>query len=165
MDRRRRNEIKREETWKRAAELLAKQVDTVFASEAMAVLQETMGHFYYKAKVLKTLGADAPFEEIDDLMEKAAKWAEKIGAFKYAKIQAMRLATEPNAPVLPEHMTLDELRESIMVDIERLRERGVMSLPKREVNGNESEGDPTYAVAPEPLKALPQVISKASGPP
>ena len=79
MDRRRRNEIKREETWKRAAELLAKEVDTVFALEAMAVLQETMGHFYYKAKVLKTLGADAPFEEIDDLMEKAAKGGENCG--------------------------------------------------------------------------------------
>ena len=57
----------------------------------------------------------------------------------------MRLATDPNAPVLPEHMTLEELRDSIMADFERLREMGVLSLPKREVNGNgnESEGDPT----------------------
>ena len=80
-------------------------------------------------------------------MEKAAKWAKELAAFKHAKIQAMRLASDPNAPVLPEHMTLEELRESIMADIERLRETGVLSL------------------APEPLKALPQVISEASGPP
>ncbi|HWW34306.1 MAG TPA: hypothetical protein VNZ23_03625 [Xanthobacteraceae bacterium] len=116
-------------------------------STYFAVFRSWQGHFYYKAKVLKTLGADAPFEEIDDLMEKAAKWAEKIGAFKYAKIQAMRLASDPNAPVLPEHMTLEELRDSIMADFERLREMGVLSLPKREVNGNgnesEGEGDPT----------------------
>jgi hypothetical protein len=138
MDRRRRNEIKREETWKRAAELLAKEVDTVFALEAMGVLQETMGHFYYKAKVLKTLGADAPFEEIDDLMEKAAKWAEKIAAFKYAKIQAMRLASDPNAPVLPESMTLEELRESIMDDFKRLQDAGVLTLPLQ-TNGNGEE--------------------------
>ena len=115
----------------------------------MAVLQETMGHFYYKAKVLKTLGADAPFEEIDDLMEKAAKWAEKIAAFKYAKIQAMRLASDPNAPVLPESMTLEELRESIEGDIARLRERGVqLSLPRHEVNGNGKEPEGAEDVVP-----------------
>jgi hypothetical protein len=147
MDRRRRNEIKREETWKRAAELLAKQVDTVFALEAMAVLQETMGHFYYKAKVLKTLGADAPFEEIDDLMEKAAKWAEKIAAFKYAKIQAMRLASDPNAPVLPESMTLEELRESIMDDFKRLQDAGVLTLPLQ-TNGNGEETEEAEGVVP-----------------
>jgi hypothetical protein len=43
----------------------------------------------------------------------------------------MRLASDPNAPVLPEHMTLDELRESIMADFERLRDAGVLSLPKQ----------------------------------
>jgi hypothetical protein len=91
-------------------------------STYFAVFRSWQGHFYYKAKVLKMLGADAPFEEIDDLLEKAAKCAEKIAAFKYAKIQAMRLASDPNAPVLPESMTLEELRESIEGDIARLRE-------------------------------------------
>ena len=128
MDRRHRKAIQREEAQKRA-ELLAQQVDTVYALEALAVLQ-TMGHFYYKAKVLKTLGADAPFDQIDDLMEKAAKWAKEIAVFKHAKIQAMRLAVDPNAPLLPENMTLDELRNSIIADLERLRERGVLDLPR-----------------------------------
>jgi hypothetical protein len=68
---------------------------------------------------------------------------QEICVFKHAKIQAMRLPSDPNAPVLPEHMTLEELRDSIMADFERLRETGVLSLPKREVNRNESEGDPT----------------------
>jgi hypothetical protein len=36
-----------------------------------------MTHFYSKAKVLKTLGVDAPFKEIDDLLEKSAKWARR----------------------------------------------------------------------------------------
>jgi integrase len=38
----------------------------------MAVLQEVMAHFYFKAKALKSLGADAPFEEIDDLASRLA---------------------------------------------------------------------------------------------
>ena len=32
--------------------------------------------------------------------------------------------------MLPENMTLDELRDSIMADLERLRERGVLDLPR-----------------------------------
>ena len=48
--------IRREIAVKRAADLLARQTDTVYALDALAVLQEVMGHFYYKAKVLKTLG-------------------------------------------------------------------------------------------------------------
>ena len=56
MDRRRRNEIKREETWKRAAELLAKEVDTVFALEAMAVLQRNDGAFLLQGKGVEDAG-------------------------------------------------------------------------------------------------------------
>jgi hypothetical protein len=32
--------------------------------------------------------------------------------------------------LLPENMTLDELRDSIMADLERLRETGVLDLPR-----------------------------------
>jgi hypothetical protein len=101
MERRQRRAIQWEEHRKRVAELLAKHVDNVYALEAMAVLQEVMAHFYFKAKALKSLGADAPFEEIDDLMDKAGKWAKELAAFKHAKIMAMKLASDPNAPVLP----------------------------------------------------------------
>jgi hypothetical protein len=42
----------------------------------------------------------------------------------------VRLASGPDAPVLPEHMTLDQLRESILVDLELLRETGVLDFPR-----------------------------------
>ena len=51
-----------------------------------------------------------------------------MAAFRHAKIQSIRLAGDPNAPV--EHMTLDELRFSVMADLERLREMGVLDLPR-----------------------------------
>ena len=108
-----------------------------------------MAHFYNKARVLKTLGADADFDAIDAAMDRAGKWAEKLVVFKHAKIQAMRLASDPNAPVLPETMTLEELRESIEGDIARLRERGVqLSLPRHEVNGNGKEPEGAEDVVP-----------------
>jgi len=139
--------IRREIAVKRAADLLARQTDTVYALDALAVLQEVMGHFYYKAKVLKTLGADADFEAIDDAMEKAGRWAKEICVFKHAKIQAMRLASDPNAPVLPESMTLEELRESIMDDFKRLQDAGVLTLPLQ-TNGNGEETEEAEGVAP-----------------
>jgi hypothetical protein len=130
MKKRHKDTIRRDVAVKRAADLLARQTDTVYALDALAILQEVMGHFYYKAKVLKTMGADADFEAIDDAMEKAGKWAKEIVAFKHARIMAIRLPSDPNAPIMPEHMTLDELRDSIMADIERLREMGVLNLPR-----------------------------------
>jgi hypothetical protein len=127
-------EERRKKREARMVEALA-QADTHFALEALGVLQETMAHFYFKAKVLKALGTDAPFEMIDDMMEKAAKWAKELAAFKNAKIMAMKLASDPNAVTLPEHMTLEELRLSIMSDIERLREMNVLQLPSTNGNG------------------------------
>jgi hypothetical protein len=141
MDRRPKRIIRREIAVQRAAELLAKQTDPTFALEAMGVLQEVMQHFYMKAKVLKTLGADAPFDQIDDAMDRAGKWAEKLAAFKHAKIMAMKLASDPNAVTLPEHMSLEELRESIMSDIERLREMKVLQLPSTNGNGKHEEAE------------------------
>ena len=141
--------IRRDMAVQRAAELLAQQTDPQFALEAMGVLQEVMAHFYNKARVLKTLGADADYDAIDAAMDRAGKWAEKLAVFKHAKIQAMRLASDPNAPVLPETMTLEELRESIEGDIARLRERGVhFSLPRHEVNGNGKEPEGAEDVVP-----------------
>jgi hypothetical protein len=136
--------IRREIARARAAQLMEK-VDTLYALDALAVLQEVMAHFYFKAKTIKSM-TEPDFDELDDAMKETGRWAEKVAAFKHAKIQAMRLATDPNAPVLPESMTLEELRESIMADIERLSQAGVISLPRASGvvpangNGGESEG-------------------------
>ena len=149
--------IRRDIAVQRAAELLAQQTDPRVALDALAVLEETMRHFYFKSRVLKTMGADADFEAIDAAMEKAARWAKEICAFKHAKIMAMRLASDPNAPVLPESMTLEELRESIMADFERLRDAGVLSLPKQgpAANGAAPAANGKGVVRRQPGAVLP----------
>jgi hypothetical protein len=43
---------------------------------------------------------------------------------RHPKVQAIRLAGDPNAPLLPESMTLEQLRDSILADLERLRDAG-----------------------------------------
>jgi hypothetical protein len=61
-------------------------------------------------------------------------WADvgrkKVANFRHPKVQAVRPAGDPNAPLPPENMTLDQLRESIIVDLERLRDDGVLDLPQ-----------------------------------
>jgi hypothetical protein len=121
--------VRREMAIRRAAHSL-EQVDVVYGSlDALAVLQEVMGHFCYKARVLKSLGPDADFDAIDAAMAQAGKWAKEVAVFKHARIQAIRLAVDPTKPTLPENMTLEQLRDSIMDDFERLREAGILSLP------------------------------------
>jgi hypothetical protein len=67
----------------------------------------------------------------EELPKRASgKWAKEVAQFRHPKIESIRLGGDPNAPLLPENMTLDELRDSILVDLERLRERGVLDLPR-----------------------------------
>jgi hypothetical protein len=79
---------------------------------------------------LETLGGEGDYDLLDRAWAECGRWAEKLAQFEHPKIQAVRLAADPNAPVLPENMTLDQLRESILVDLERLRERGVLDFPR-----------------------------------
>jgi hypothetical protein len=76
------------------------------------------------------MGTEGDFNEVDKAWAETGRWAKEVAVFRHAKIQSIRLAGDPNAPVLPEHMTLDQLRESIIVDLERLRDIGVLDLPR-----------------------------------
>jgi hypothetical protein len=76
------------------------------------------------------MGTEGDFNEVDKAWAETGRWAKEVAAFRHAKIQSIRLAGDPNTPVLPEHMKLDQLRVSIMADIERLREMGVLNLPR-----------------------------------
>jgi hypothetical protein len=106
------------------------EIDTTISLDSLAVLEEVVRHFYFKAKILESMGEEGDYEEADKAWSETGRWAKEVAQFKQAKIQAIRLGGDPNAPALPENMTLDELRDSIMADLERLRETGVLDLPR-----------------------------------
>ena len=56
------------------------------------------------------MGQEGDCEEVDKAWSETGRWAKEVAQFKHAKIQAIRLGDDPNAPGLPENMTLDELR-------------------------------------------------------
>ena len=122
--------IRRAMMARRAQFAVIGEIDTTISLNSLAVLEEVMRHFYCKAKILESMGEEGDYEEVDKAWSETGRWAKEVAQFKHAKIQAIRLGGDPNAPVLPENMTLDELRDSIMADLERLRERGVLDLPR-----------------------------------
>ena len=115
---------------RRAQYAQIREIDPTIRLDSLAILEEVMRHFYWKARVLEGMGTEGDYDAVDRAWAETGKWAKEVAQFKHAKIQAIRLGGDPNAPVLPENMTLDELRDFIMADLERLRETGVLDLPR-----------------------------------
>jgi hypothetical protein len=122
--------IRRAMMARRAQFAVIGEIDTTISLNSLAVLEEVMRHFYLKAKILESMGQEGDYGEVDKAWSETGRWAKEVAAFRHAKIQSVRLAGDLNAPVLPEHMTLDQLRVSILADVERLREMGVLDLPR-----------------------------------
>lgn len=55
--------------------------------------------------------------------------AEKVATFRHAKIAAVKLAGDPNDKIMGEQ-TIDQLREGIMADLEKLADAGVIDLKR-----------------------------------
>jgi hypothetical protein len=96
------------------------------ALDCLKVLQETMWHFYQKAKILASLGENADFEAIDAAMVQAAHWATQIAGYKYPKLQAIKVNVADREPLTIDSMTREQLRDSIMADFERLHAAGYL---------------------------------------
>lgn len=109
---------------------LAKQETADFKAQldSLAILEEVMRHFYFKAKLEQTAGEFTNWKAVDQAMEAAGKWAEKVANFRHARLAAIKLAGDPNAPLIPDGMTVDELRANILAEIERLSTTKVLDL-------------------------------------
>ena len=95
-------------------------IDPTISLDSLAILEEGMRHFYFKAKVLEGLGEAADFAAVDRAWMEAIRIAKDVAQFRHAKISAIKLAGDPNAPLLPENLTIDQLRELIVSDVARL---------------------------------------------
>jgi hypothetical protein len=105
-----------------------REIDQTIPLDSLAILEQVMRHFYWKARILEGMGTEGDYDAVDRAWAETGKWAKEVAAFRHAKIQSIRLAGDPNAPVLPEHMTLDQLRVSILeLDTPQGRLRGDLS--------------------------------------
>jgi hypothetical protein len=99
---------------------------------------------------LETLGGEGDYDLLDRAWAECGRWAEKLAQFEHPKIQAVRLAADPNAPVLPENMTLDHANRSSLTwsgcamracSICRAYRKGIVANPKADLpmNGRSSD--------------------------
>ena len=92
--------------------------------DPMALLEEAMRHFYWKAKIEESLGRFCDFRIVDNALQNAARIAREIVSFKHPRISAIKLAVaDPNADLLRGDMTADEMREIIR---RKLEEEGLL---------------------------------------
>ena len=124
------NVTRRRINLRRAQYAEKREIDLTIQLDSLGVLEQVMKFFFIKARVLEQMGTEADFDLVDRAWSEAGKWAREVANFRHPKIASIRLAGDPNGPVLPQDMTLDELRDSIKADIERLRETGVLDLPR-----------------------------------
>ena len=106
-----------------------REIDLTIQLDSLGVLEQVMKHFFIKAQVLEQMGTEADFDLVDRAWSEAGRWAREVANFRHPKVASIRLAGDPNKPLLPEDMTIEELRESILADLERLRDSGVLQLP------------------------------------
>jgi hypothetical protein len=106
-----------------------REIDSTIQLDSLAILEEVMKHFYWKSRILEQMGTEGDYDAVDRAWGETGKWAREVAQFRHAKIQAIRLAGDPNAAMLPENMTVQELRDSLIEDLAKLRDAGVLELP------------------------------------
>ena len=87
-----------------------REIDRTIQLESLAIVEEVMRHFYWKARILEGMGTEGDYDAVDRAWAETGKWAKEVAQFRHPKIKSIRLGGDPNAPLLPENMTLDELR-------------------------------------------------------
>ena len=88
--------------------------------DSLLVLEETMRHFYLKARIEELLGKDADWKAVDTAMVEAGRWAREVALYRHARLSAVKLAGDPNEPLIPDNMTLEQLRADIVSEVARL---------------------------------------------
>jgi hypothetical protein len=105
-----------------AAAKTALPIDRPIALDSLGVMEETMRHFYFLAKIEESLGETANWKMVDETMERAAKWAKEVAIYRHARLSAMKLAGDSNNPLraIRDDITADELRAEIIAKLEKL---------------------------------------------
>jgi hypothetical protein len=103
----------------------SKYVDQVF--DSLYVIETAMQHFFIRAEMGKNVGRKN--EEVDADYKQAAALAAMVAPYRHARLSAMKLAGDTNAPIrFKDDATVDELREEVMRRLGILAEAGVIDL-------------------------------------
>jgi hypothetical protein len=117
----------------------APPLDVSKMPDSVALMEEVMQHFFFRAKIEerslahatgKVRASDADWRRVDEAFMRAAQVAEKVARYRHAQLSAIKLADDINAKKY-DHATLDELVAKIngglcklapLLDLDAIRE-------------------------------------------
>lgn len=103
--------------------------EDIVVADSLAIMEQTMMHFYLRAMKEKQIGTKASEKRLDYALERAAHWAKEIAVFKHAKLASMKLIGDPNNPVhFKDDATAEELRAEITRRLNILQSAGILEL-------------------------------------
>ena len=97
----------------------AEPIDLAASLDSLWIMEQVMAHFFRRAMVEQRLGAQADWNAVDSLMQKALAAAEKVARYRHAQLSAVRLAGDINAKNYDD-VTLDELLVTIKSEMVKL---------------------------------------------
>jgi hypothetical protein len=98
---------------------LAPPIDFAASFDSLDIMERVMRHFYLRALIEERMGAQADWNAVDSLMQKALAAAEKVARYRHAQLSAVRLAGDINAGN-NDDVTLDELLVTIKSEMVKL---------------------------------------------
>jgi hypothetical protein len=85
----------------------APPIDFAASFDSLDIMERVMRHFYLRARIEERMGAQADWNAVDSLMQKALAAAEKVARYRHAQLAAVRLAGDISGKM--DDVSLDEL--------------------------------------------------------
>jgi hypothetical protein len=86
----------------------APPIDFKARFDSLGIMEGVMRHFYLRALIEERMGAQADWNAVDSLMQKALAAAEKVARYRHAQLSAVRLAGDINAKNYDDVAQLDD---------------------------------------------------------
>jgi hypothetical protein len=89
----------------------APPIDFAASFDSLDIMEQVMRHFYLRARIEERMGAQADWNAVDALMQKALAAAEKVARYRHAQLSAVRFAGDISGKM--DDVSLDELLVTI----------------------------------------------------
>jgi hypothetical protein len=86
---------------RRAQYAAIREIDQTSQLDSLAMLEEVMRHFYWKARILEGMGTEGDYDAVDRAWAETGKWAKEVAQFRHPKIESIRLGGDPMARPWP----------------------------------------------------------------
>src|SRR5580704_6636664 len=66
-----------------------REIDRTIQLDSLAILEQVMRHFYWKARILEGMGTEGGYDAVDRAWAETGKWAKEVAQFRHPKIESI----------------------------------------------------------------------------